>query len=495
MISVIDDKAEGLKLQTEHPHGDALEVLLRAMADAPNDAEIPFRAGCVAHEMGRNEEAVTLLQKCLSIDPLHAKALVELGTVMDWELYRHDAAEKCYRLAMKMATNDHKPYFHLGVEMMYRGNFTEARTLIAQAITMAPSDPTLYWALAQIEYEMGNTDKSFAILENLLASHGKTPEILRQESHMLLRSGKFIEGFKQYRFRPVAKGEDRFPLQGRPLAVGDSIRGKTILVIDEQGVGDTLNFLRYIHLLKEGGARVILLVNDAQLELLLARNDVADTIIHREKFHELQERIDCSIYLMDLPWFFGTSLETVPACEPRLKVSPEKEQAFAHRLTKTESLFVGVVWRGSRFHLNDRRRSISGDMIEELFDIPSVKFVSLQKGEDEYRFKGNPMVDVWAGDLSDFDDTAAAVKALDLIVSVDTSVAHLAGVLHKDVWLLLPYASEWRWLENREDSVWYPTMRIFRQEVLGEWSGVLDRVKRELIQRTHDKRSVRLHST
>jgi hypothetical protein len=247
----------------------------------------------------------------------------------------------------------------------------------------------------------------------------------------------------------------------------------------EQGLGDTFQFVRFAPLLARRGARVILEVQPSQKTSLASVEGIAGIFSVGETLPDF----DLHCPMMSLPLAFGTELATVPAEIPYIRVPPDRVPKWRARLGESRSLRVGIAWAGSATHTNNRNRSIALSRFASLFSAPNVEFVTLQKdlgpGEADM-LRLHPNVTTLGEELSDFADTAALISLLDLVVSVDTSVVHLAGAIGRPFWLLVPFAPDFRWLLEREDSPWYPTARLFRQAGVNDWEGVLERVRGEL---------------
>ena len=300
-----------------------------------------------------------------------------------------------------------------------------------------------------------------------------------------LQMGDYERGWAEYEWRLSCKGQS-IPALDLPAWTGEPLDGRPILVIAEQGLGDTLQFIRYAPLIERRGGLVTVACRKP-LELILAgcrgvRRVVSDKAILSE--------FACYVPLLSLPRIFGTSVETVPAEVPYLTVPEELTTRWRDELGSTAEFKIGVGWQGNPDHSKDRERSFRLAHLEPLSLVPGVRLFSLQKGfgseqldEIDGRFPVIPL----GRRLDDLVDTAAVLKNLDLLVCPDTSLAHLGGALGIPVWLALPFACDWRWMRERGDSPWYPTMRLFRQQRWGDWSGVFARIADELA--TRSKRS------
>ena len=275
----------------------------------------------------------------------------------------------------------------------------------------------------------------------------------------------------------------------QPRWDGSSLQGQTILLFAEQGLGDTLHFIRYAPLVKQTGATVIVQCQGPLLRLLSTCAGI-DCLVPEDAE---PPGFDVQAPLPSLPGLARTTLASIPAQLPYLSADPELRVRWQEALSGVRDFKVGIAWQGNTGHKRDRQRSVPLLAFLPLARIPDVRLVSLQKGpgrEQLYEHPDHLAVLDMADQLGDFADTAALMSNLDLVVTVDTAVAHLAGALGLPVWVALPLCPDWRWLLEREDSPWYPSMRLFRQTTLGDWSGVFDRLTRALRQHVAATRSV-----
>jgi hypothetical protein len=303
-----------------------------------------------------------------------------------------------------------------------------------------------------------------------------------------LAMGDWAAGWREteWRWRQGEFAQMIESLPGRGWRGEEPIAGRTLLLFSEQGLGDTLQFVRYVPLLAERGARVVLWVQSS-LKPLLAGMQGVEQVLARE---ETPPASDLHCPLMSLPLVFGTSPESVPADVPYLSAPQARIEAWRRRLALGPSragdaalLRVGLVWSGSLDHRDDHNRSIALERLLPLTALPRIEIVSLQKevrASDRAALRSSGIRHVGEA-LEDFADTAAVVSLLDLVVSVDTAVVHLAGALARPVWVLLPAKPEWRWMRGREDTPWYPTARLLRQSRAGDWEEVIERVRSELL--------------
>jgi hypothetical protein len=293
----------------------------------------------------------------------------------------------------------------------------------------------------------------------------------------LLLVGQFDEGWREYEWR--WKQEKKKPhLRGfsQPLWDGGDIGDRILLLHAEQGLGDTLQFCRYVPAIA-AGRRVVLEVQRPLVPLLAGLPGLERIVAQGDPLPPF----DLHCPLLSLPLVLGTTLETIPGQTPYLRADPQRTAAWRERVGQLDGLKVGLVWAGNQAMSGDRRRSARLELFSELADLPGVSFVSLQKGPAASQSPPSGLIlHDWTDDLQDFGETAALIEALDLVIGVDTAVVHLAGALGRPVWLLNRFDRCWRWLLNRDDSPWYPTLRQFRQSQPGDWRGVLREVRAEL---------------
>ncbi len=293
--------------------------------------------------------------------------------------------------------------------------------------------------------------------------------------HLLL--GNFQRGWQEYEWR-LKTSYMTEPPSGKLHWNGGSLKNKVILVDAEQGHGDTLQFVRYLPHIKALGATVILGCQPTLRGLLIGCIGV-DRVVSQG---DLAPPFDIEITLLSLPGIFQTSLETIPAEVPYLHIPQGSGTQAITAIARYTGMFrVGLVWAGG-IHTKNYERSLQLEQLSKLFGLADVKLFSLQKGDAAAKLAliSQDIITDLGPYLDDFADTAAAIQELDLVISVDTAVAHLAGALGKPVWTLIPFAPDWRWMLNREDSPWYPTMRLFRQPAPGDWASVVKRVSEEL---------------
>jgi hypothetical protein len=297
-----------------------------------------------------------------------------------------------------------------------------------------------------------------------------------------LVAGNFNDGWQRYEWRwksetiSKSSGVRNLP---QPLWLGsESLENKTILLYAEQGLGDTIQFCRYAPLVAQLGAKVILEVQRPLVKLLKNIEGITQIIA----WGDTLPKFDFQCPLLSLPLAFKTELNTIPPASKNITRDSEKISKWQTRLGEKTKLRVGLIWSGSTSHTNDHNRSLT--LAQLISHLPSQhQYICLQKelrDIDKVALEKNPHIQFYGDALEDFTDTAALCDLMDVIISVDTSVAHLAGTMGKSTWVLLPYSPDWRWLLDRDDSPWYPSVKLYIQEKIGNWNGVLDRLKVEL---------------
>jgi tetratricopeptide (TPR) repeat protein len=361
------------------------------------------------------------------------------------------------------------------------GRFDEALDSYERALILAPERPELLINKGHVLADQHRFELALTSYSQAAAVGTMRPEAKWCESLVQLRLGQFAEGWRGFEWRwQQASWAPQRRAFGQPLWLGkEPLAGRTILLHAEQGFGDTLQFVRYAKLVSRL-APVVLLEVQSPLKSLLSNVDgVAGTYARGEPL----PAFDLHCPLMSLPFAFGTTLESIPAEVPYLRAPADRCARWRSRLSEKRSLRVGIAWAGSVLHKNNHQRSIAYDRFAALLATSGVEFVSMQKEvapRDAAALHAHANVIHLGDELQDFADTAAVVSLLDLVVSADTATVHLAGALGRPVWVLLPFASDFRWLLEREDSPWYPTARLFRQPRLGDWDSVLARVQEEL---------------
>ncbi|MDR3437976.1 tetratricopeptide repeat-containing glycosyltransferase family protein [Telmatospirillum sp.] len=463
----------------------AVALYRQAIDGAPREAELHYNLGLALAQMGRREDAVAAWRMALDIRPLYPKASNNLGKILA-ELGRLEEAENSLRLAAALAPDIPEIPNNLAGVLRQQGAWQEAETLARRAISLFPTYADAYNHLGILEADQRRLRDAIATYRRALRLE---PNNAKAHFHLglaLLTVGELTEGWAEYEWR--WKGGGRH-LTARPLGrkqwQGEDITGRRILLHAEQGFGDTLQFIRFAKPLADSGATVIVEAPGPLLSLLTTMAGVSEVV---EQGSPLPP-FDVHLPLLSLPHHLGIVLNTIPAEVPYLTATDTAVAAWHERLTAYPRPWVGVVWAGDArpddpfANATDRRRSLRLDALSPLLDVPGVTFVSLQKGEPAKQLSAIPEhrrpLD-WTDRLIDFADTAALTANLDLVITVDTAMAHLAGALGRPVWIASRFDGCWRWLADRDDSPWYPTARLFRQAAPGMWQPVIAAMTTEL---------------
>jgi tetratricopeptide (TPR) repeat protein len=453
---------------------EAISRYRQALLSRSDDAEIHNNLGVALSQKAQFTEAVACYQRALELKPDWPQAQCNLGNAL-MDQQRWDEAEPCYRRALASDPAHYPALSNLGSVLLQKGQVQEAIDCYRRALAFNPADHEVHNNLANAYAELGEHEQSVACYRQALALCPDLLPIHANLAHALLLRGDLPEGWKQQEWRwRIAD-----PLTGRPppdIWDGQDLDGRTIVVHAEQGFGDTIHFIRYVPLLAARGGRVIIECQP-ELDRLLQTVAGAQQVVVRG---QPLPTTDCHALLLSLPANFATTLQSIPAHVPYLHAPSDSSQRWRARLAMDSSrLKIGLAWAGNPRQKNDHNRSMPLSSLAPLAQVPGASFYSLQKGEAANQTKHAPaglhLIDC-DKELTDFAETAALIEQLDLVISVDTSVAHLAGAMAKPTWTMLTFSADWRWLLERQDSPWYPTMRLFRQKTRGDWAGVVERV-------------------
>lgn len=500
--------------------GGEAEAEFRVVLDLrPQDAGALIGLAGLLQARGAFDEAEAELRRAIQLDAGNANAHINLGGLLCGQ-GRLEEAESHLKTALQLRGDSPEALNSLAVVMRGTGRLDEAENLLERAVALKPDYAEARNNQGAVLRDLGRFDEAEAALQEALrlrhdyasahanlgnvlldrmrtdAAQAEYLEALRLnpdyvEAHwnialLYLMRGDFENGWREYEWR-LKRGELRhlYPALPAPLWQGEDLAGKTLLLYAEQGMGDTLQFIRLAPMLAQRGARVILECQPALKRLLGSAHGLARIVAKGETLPPF----DFQCPLLSLPQRLNLTLDSIPAEMPYLAAEQALTQRWRERLAGYPGLKVGLVWAGDPrkndldAHRIDRRRSMTFAQLSPLFGIAGASLFSLQKGEAsaqaEHAVREGRLSDFTA-ELDDFADTAALVENLDLVISVDTSVAHLAGALGKPVWLLSRFDGCWRWLLERDDTPWYPTMRLFRQQRQGDWEEVVSRVAKEL---------------
>ncbi len=434
-----------------------------------------FNLGVEHHRKGEMEQAIEAYGKSLLLNPKVPDVYNNMGVALR-ATGKLEAAVACYRRCLVLRPNQSGAHSNIGNAYRELGRLQLSIASHQQAVKLDARNPEAYYNLGLALRDLGHMSQALAAFETALRLKPEHAECRWDRSLTLLAMGDFKRGFEEYEWRWKL---DRSPPRtlDKPVWDGSELKGKTLLIQQEQGIGDMLQFARYIPMVKERVGTVVIETHP-ELARLLSTVSGADKVVNRGS---ALPKFDAYIPVMSLARIFETTIETIPQNIPYL--SPPEEQSVQLPASLDNQRQIGIVWAGRPTHNNDKNRSCGFKHFIELLGIPGVSVYSLQKGGKESEIRENgcaALVVDMAPRLNDFADTAALVQQLDLVITVDTSVAHLAGALGKPVWVVLPFAGDWRWMRNAKDSPWYPSMRLFRQTQHGDWTQVFNEVRKAL---------------
>jgi len=506
----------GLVLVEQGRLAEAEASYREALRLRPDNPGTHYNLGLALAKLGRLAEALAAYQEALRLRPDYAEAHNNLGLVLA-DQGRLNEAIACYRMAVAAKPNYAIAHNNLGVALQAQGRLEESVAAFQQALLFQPNGAQCHCNLGlaflgqgMLEEALASCQQALRLDSNLAEAHVNMGSVfLRQaklddalacfqqalqvnsdfaKAHLakgqtLLLTGDFEHGWPEYEWRWKTKGFNKWRVQTEGISPpppwdGGPLTGRTILLKAEQGLGDTLQFIRYAPLVQERGARVVvwsytllqsLLRTCPGIDYVLAGNDPVPPV-------------DVQAYLLSLPGLLGTTLGTIPADVPYLSADPVLVAQWQRELSTFPGLKIGIVWQGSPGNEEYRLSSVPLTEFAPLAGLEGVHLFSLQVGSGREQLPALaglfPVTDLGARfDPASFGDAAAVVKNLDLVVTVDTAMAHLAGALGAPVWLALPFSPDWRWLLGREDSPWYPSMRLFRQARPGDWAEVFERIQ------------------
>jgi tetratricopeptide (TPR) repeat protein len=462
----------------------AIAHFRRATALKPAYPEAHANLGAALLAAGDLVEAASACERALSFKRDFDSAHYTLGLIRkDQERLAEAAA--CFSRAIARRPDYADAFINLGGVLKLQGALDRAEAQYRRAIALRPNDALALFNLGMVLHEQEKLDDAIDCYRRAIASPGAIPEapIHVNLAMALLSRGDFAAGLPEYEWRWRIQAPP--PAPPAPLWRGEDVAGRAILLYAEQGYGDTLQFVRYASLIAKRGAWVVLQVPAPLIRLMESVEGVAQVLADGEN----PPQVDYRCPLMSLPLACSTTTAAIPASIPYLKADADLAASWRARLNRLPGLKIGLVWAGAPrpFHADaqaiDRKRSIALGRFAHWGAIPGVTLISLQKGEPAAELRTGPpgfAIQDWTEELNDFADTAALIDGLDLVVGVDTSVIHLAGALGRPVWMLNRFDSCWRWLRDRDDSPWYPTMRLFRQSAPGEWAPVIAQARENL---------------
>jgi len=465
----------GTALQAAGQLEQAVAAYRKAIVLSPDYADAYCNLGATLHDLELLDEAIAALRRAVELNPRNPVFHSNLASALnDGEQF--DDALAASRAALALGPNYAEAENNLGNAFRGNGRFDQAIAALNRAVLLRPDFADAHYNLGIVLHESGRVDESIAAYRKALALQPGNAKFHHNFALLLLLRGDWPQGWDEYEWRWTCKElASRRRNFTQPLWDGGPLRGQTILLHFEQGFGDTIQFIRYLPLVIERGGRVICECQPELCRLVAVSNAGMVVLPHGQPL----PAFDIHCPLMSLPKVLGTTLTNIPMNVPYLHADAMETEMWRKRLADdSSSIKVGLAWAGRPQHKNDRNRSITLASLAPLAKVPNVRLISLQKGEAAAEAKAVSTMQLMdlTDHLHDLADTAALIANLDLVIAVDTAVVHLAGAMGKPVWTLLPFAPDWRWLLAREDSPWYPTMRLFRQPSVGDWRTVIERV-------------------
>ena len=466
-----------------HQRGEnktAIKFIRKAIASNGASSHYHNNMGEALRALGKLDEAAKFYKRALDLPPVYHGAHYNLGLVLteqrDWS-----AAAECFRQALLHDPEDAEVHASLADMLLRRGNAAAAVEEYRIALDAKPDSARFHCNLGLALTQSGELETAIGHYRNAVALEPDNAELHYTLGFALLRLGRFAEAWPHYQRR---LGSTQYaPRAELPESLhwrGEFLNGERVLLHEEQGAGDTIQFIRYAPLVAARGGRVMVANVRPELCRLLSWATGVEQVVPAGR-----PLPDFAVHspIPSLPALFRTNSATIPARLPYIDVPPAETAAWRDRLKAKAGIRVGLVWAGSPGHDRDRDRSLDLADLAPLGQIPGVSLFSLQVGpasaQAEHPPSGMALTSLTPA-LGDFADTACAIVNLDLVISVDTAVAHLAGALGRPVWILLAYAADWRWFLDRGDSPWYPSARLFRQAAPGGWPPVIERVAGEL---------------
>lgn len=481
-LSLEKDLAKAKSLHDQHDLDKAKAIYLALVNAHPNETRVLTALGAVCLKQENIEEGIKWLNASLAVDPSQVAALSNLSVGLLKKNQYKAALEKA-DLAISLNPDFADAYSNRGHVMTKLERLDEALKSFDIAIRLRPLNANFYNLRGVVLQNLNRLEEALLDYDKSIVIQRDNASAYFNKSYLKLLMGDFAQGWRLYEWRWKGYAKKHFRNYPQPLWLGNApLKNKTILIHLEQGLGDFIQLCRYIPMVKSLGAKIIIETHGSLMSIASSLDKEAIIVEKKKKL----PRFDYYCPIMSLPLAFNTTLENIPNKVPYLFIEQEKQKNVHAALAPKTQLRIGLVWSGSLNNEIDsgfwRRRNIPLKLLASLLNLP-VEFHSLNKEnktEDASALVSFKQIHNHQDELNDFTDTAALVNEMDLIISIDTSVAHLAGALGKPVWIMIPYAQDYRWLIEREDSPWYPTATLFRQQSPGDWTLVLARVVQRL---------------
>jgi len=474
----------GTALKRQQHVAEAAEKYRQAIRCQPTMADAHYNLGTVLQELGDRQQAAEAYREAIRLRPDMALAHNNLGNIYK-QMGNTAEAIGCYERAIGIHPDQAEAMMNLGSVLQQQGQLPETVACYQKALRSKPDSAEAYSNLGAVLQEQGKAARALACYQASLRLRPDFPEAHYNLALLYLSQEKFAEAWPEYVWRLKCQ-HFRPRVFGKPLWDGSPLAGRTLLVHAEQGLGDTMMFVRFLSTVRKLGGRV-LFESHPSLVPLLKTSGMDDVFAAGNELPPY----DVYLPLLNLPSLLGVNRESLAGASPYLAADPELTQQWSDKLSKHKGFRVGIAWQGNPEYAFDRTRSIPLDQYAPLAQVEGVRLISLQKSEAEQSRIAQsaratadfPLEDLGPGfdeASGAFMDTAAVMKNLDLVITSDTATAHLAGALGVPVWVALCASPDWRWFVKREDSPWYPTMRLFRQQTAGDWSAPFGAMARQL---------------
>jgi tetratricopeptide (TPR) repeat protein len=453
---------------------NAQSNLVKALKLSPNNSEIMFNLGYLSEKENNLDKAINFYKAAIEVNKNFAEAHFNLGNIYkqkeNWEEARLN-----FNKTTLLKKDHYKALNNLGYVYHKEGNYKKAIEYYKKSIEKNSEYLEAYINYGSSLLELGDIGSSIKQYDYVIENEPGNRDAHFNKAVALLLKGDFEKGFAEYEYR----SKDKI-INKNKIWNGENLTNKTLLIHDEQGAGDTVQIIRFLHLIKNADTKIILRCREELIPLFKELSLIDHLISFNE---ELYHKYDFEIQLLSLPYLLKTTVDTIPVFQKYLVVNDSKVDEWKNKLIGSAKPKIGFAWKGNPKHKYDFKRSVDVELFEGLFNLEKFDFYSLQidtnDKERKYlsKFKN---IHTLENELNTFEDTAAVIQNLDLIITIDTSIVHIAGALGKKTWVLLPHIPDWRWLQNRDDSPWYPTLKLFRQKNIGEWKDLFKEVEYKL---------------
>ncbi len=462
----------------------AVDFAHRAVETKPEVGLLHYTLGATLNALGRYEQAVEAYQTAIRLQPDLAQAHYNLGNSLG-RLGKYTEAVERYRRSLDLAPSEAFAWFNMGVALQRLGRHEEAIDAFKNVLRLGHDPAEAHKAIAASCHALAGYERTIFHYRQALTFKPNDADTHSNLGMAMLQTGCYEQGWKEYswRLRKVAWIES---YRDVPMWDGSQLEGRRLLVRSEQGFGDNIQFVRYLPMAKERGAKIILATYNPLVELMKTAKGCDVVVSENDSI-----LFDVFCPLMELPRIVQTKADTIPANVPYLHADPSRAARWTDRISP-DQLNVGIVWGASPLDKRAQARSCRLSDFVRLAENPNVRLWGLQKGPAAEQVRQlpptSPIINL-GDEFSDFADTAGAIANMDLVISVDTSVLHLAGALGKPVWALTLFSPDWRWMSGGTTNPWYPTMRMFRQSKAGCWRDVFEKVDQALGQLASQRRS------